>query len=219
MQLTSSARDSWQNSHNPAATRALGIQLLAYLDGMSFVMQDVPDASASTQAKLDTHRAALGLLNVRGATQNPPGYLAQIVYHLNGLLNAPGSPDNVRAIVNQILPALSDVTGWLQKLRDDDRRLLALADDQLGQKMALSLLDDMVLQASNAYSGNTDTSVGKIKPGVSWIHDQLQGLASININTYVIGQTPVPEVAPSAKSGPAFLLPLLNAWREVEQWL
>ncbi|HEX7737997.1 MAG TPA: hypothetical protein VF458_24340 [Ktedonobacteraceae bacterium] len=219
MQLTSSARDRWQSSRNPATTRAQGIQLLAYLDGMSFVMQDVPDASSGAQAKLDTHRASLGLLNVRGDTQNPPGYLAQIVYHLNGLLNAPGSPNNVRAIANQILPAMSDVTNWLQKLRDDDRRLLSLADDQLSQNMALSLLDDMVLQASNAYSGNTDTTAGKIKPGASWIHDQLQGLASININTYAIGQTPVPEVAPSAKSGPAFLLPLLNAWREVEQWL
>lgn len=219
VQLTSSARAHWQNGLNPDATRAQAIQLLAYLDGMSFVGQDLPDALAGMKVNLDTHQAALGLLNVRGATQNPPGYLAQIVYHLNGLLNAPGSPESVRAVVNQILPAMSDVTTWFQKLRDDAKRLLALTDAQLSLRTARALLDDMVLQASNAYSGNTDTAAGKTKPGVSWAYQQLQTLASININTYVVGQTPVPEVAPSAKSGPAFLLPLLNAWKELERRL
>lgn len=217
IQLTSNARDRWQNNRSLTSVRAQGEQILSYLDGMSFLAQDLPTASANVPVSLDTHLAALGLLDVRGTTQNPPGYIDQIIYHLNGLLNAPGSPSNVRTVAGQILPALSNVTTWLQKLRSDTKKLLALTDAQLGQAVALSLLDDMVLQASNAYSGTTDPTTGQAKPGVVWIHQQLQSIATINVDTYVLGQTPVPEVAPSSKVGPAFLQPLLNLWRELEQ--
>ncbi|HVU69699.1 MAG TPA: hypothetical protein VHD63_21375, partial [Ktedonobacteraceae bacterium] len=156
MQLASSARDRWQNGHDPQTVRELGVQILAYLDGMPFVVQDLPATSRDVQLAQDMHQAGIGLLDVRGSTQNPPGYVTQIVYHLNGLLNAPGSPGAAHTVVNQILPSLSDVKTWLQKLRSDDKSLLAMTDVQLARPAALSLLDDMVLQASNAYSGNTD---------------------------------------------------------------
>jgi hypothetical protein len=217
IQLTSSARDHWQNNHNLVTVRSQGVQILSYLDGMSFVEQDLPAASANVQTPLDTHLAALGLLNVRGTTQNPPSYMDQIAYHLNGLLNAPGSPGNVRVVAGKILPVLSTVTTWLQKLRGDDKSLLAMNDTQLGQSAALSLLDDMVLQASNAYSGTTNTVNGQLEQGVTWIHQQLQSIATITISTYVAGQTPVPEIAPSQKPGPAFAAPLLRLWKEWEQ--
>ncbi|HEY0752407.1 MAG TPA: hypothetical protein VGD98_00390 [Ktedonobacteraceae bacterium] len=219
IQLASSARDRWQNGQSPASIRAQGVQLLSYLDGMSFVIQDLPLASANVQTTLNTHQAALGLLDVRSSTQNPPGYLDQIVYHLHGLLNAPGSPGSVRVAVSPLLLALSNVTSWLQQLRSDDKNLLALSDTRLGQPGALSLLDDMVLQASNAYSGNTDATASKPEPGVAWIHQQLQSIAMLDISTYIIGQTPVPEVAPPSQSGPASLLPLLNVWKELERLL
>ena len=217
IQLTSSARDHWQNTHNLTTVRNQGVQILSYLDGMSFMEQDLPAASANVQTTLDAHQAALGLLNVRGTTQNPPSYMDQIAYHLNGLLSAPDAPGNVRTVATRILPALSDITTWLQKLRGDDKNLLAMNDTQLGQATALSLLDDMVLQASNAYSGNTDPVSGQLKQGVVWIRQQLQSIATININTYVAGQTPVPEVAPSSKPGPAFVGSLLKIWQELEQ--
>ena len=219
IQLTSSARDHWQNNRNLTSVRGQGVQILSYLDGMSFMEQDLPSASSNVQVALDTHQAALGLLNVRGTTQNPPSYTDQIVYHLNGLLNAPGSPGNVRTVAGQILPALSEIITWLQKLRSDTKNLLAMSDTQLGQAAALSLLDDMVLQASNAYSGNTDGATGQFKQGAVWIRQQLQSIATINVNTYVAGQTPVPEVAPSSQSGPAFLQPLLHMWSELEKVL
>src|SRR6185437_758947 len=133
IQLTSNARDRWQNNRSLTSVRAQGEQILSYLDGISFLAQDLPSASANVPVSLDTHLAALGLLDVRGTTQNPPGYIDQIIYHLNGLLNAPGSPSNVRTVAGQILPALSDVTTWLQKLRSDTKKLLALSDAQSGQ--------------------------------------------------------------------------------------
>jgi hypothetical protein len=213
IEWTSSARDRWQDTHDLAYVRDEGMQILSYLDGMSFVVQDLPPASAKFQVSLDTHLAALGLLNVRGPGQNPPSYMDQIVYHLNGLINAPGSPASVRNTAAALLPAMSNVTTWLQNLRGDDKRLLAMTSRQMGQPAALSLLDDMVLQASNAYTGSTDASTGQVKQGVVWIHQQLQSLAAINISTYVPGAV-VPEIGPVTPNAPSFVAPLLAAWKE-----
>src|SRR5579883_282983 len=212
IEWTSSARDRWQDTHDLAYVRAEAIQILAYLDGMSFMVQELPPASANVQVTLDTHLAALGLLNVRGPGQNPPSYVDQIVYHLNGLINAPGSPASTRRASASILDALSSVTTWLQALRSDDKKLLALNNTQLGQPAALSLLDDMVVQASNAYTGSTDPSTGQLRQGVVWIHQQLQNMATISIVSYVPG-TPVPEIAPSSPGAPSFVLML---WRNLE---
>jgi hypothetical protein len=89
----------------------------------------------------------------------------------------------------------------------------------LGQSAALSLLNDMVVQASNAYSGNADPATNQPQPGVVWIHQQLQSIATINVSTYVTGQTPAPGVTPSSKPGLAFFLPLVQGWREGETLL
>ncbi len=215
IEWTSSARDRWQDTHNLTFVRDQAIQILSYLDGMSFMVRDLPPASANAQVTLDTHLAALGLLNVRGPGQNPPSYVDQIVYHLNGLINAPGSPASIRRSSASILSALSAVTTWLQTLRSDDKKLLALTNSQMGQPTALSLLDDMVLQASNAYTGRSDPATGQLKQGVVWIHQQLQNMASISIVSYVTGG-PVPEIGPSSQHAPSFVLRL---WKNLEAWL
>jgi len=213
IQWTTSARDRWQNAHDLMFVRDESIQILSYLDGMSFLVPDLPPASANVPVTLDGHLAALGLLNVRGTSQNPPSYMEQMVYHLNGLLDAPGSPASVRSTAAALLPAMSNVTTWLQNLRSDDKQLLAMTDAQLQQPAALSLLDDMVLQASNAYTGSTDPSTGQLKQGVVWIHQQLQSMAAMTISTYVAG-SPVPEIGPSSQTAPSFVAPLSILWRK-----
>lgn len=213
IEWTTSARDRWQDTHDLTFVRTEGVQILSYLDGMSFVVQDLPPTSANVPVTLDSHLAALGLLNVRGTTQNPPSYMTQIVYHLNGLLNAPGSPTSVRQTAAALLPAMSNVTAWLQNVRSDDKKLLALTDTQLKQSTALSLLDDMVLQASNAYTGSADPSTGQSKQGVVWIHQQLQSMATMNISTYLSGSA-VPELGPASHGSPSYLMPLFW-WRRV----
>lgn len=216
IEWTSSARDRWQDTpHNLAFVRTQAIQILAYLDGMSFVMQELPPTLAIIPITLDTHLAALGLLNVRGPNQNPPAYIDQIVYHLNGLINAPGSPAGIRSTSTSLLSALSSVTAWLQALRRDDRQLLALNDQQLGQPAALSLLDDMVMQASNAYTGGSDPSGGQFKQGVVWIHHQLQNMATISVLSVLPGSA-VPEIGPASQQAPSLVLRL---WRNLEEWL
>ena len=209
IEWTSSARDRWQETHDLAFVRGEGLQILSYLDGMSFMAQDVPPASANVQVTLDTHLASLGLLNVRGDSQNPPSYMDQIVYHLNGLINAPGSPPSIRQTAASLLNALSNVRTWLQNLRSDDKKLLAMKNSQMNQPAALSLLDDMVLQASNAYTGSIDPTTGQLRQGVVWAHQQMQSMAKIDISTYING-SPVPEIAPSSQNAPSFLWPVLR---------
>lgn len=203
VELTTSARDQWQATSTPnvAAVRGVSMNVLSYLDGMSFLPTDVPAISQHTQVSLDTHLASLGLLNVRGLNQNPPSYIDQIIYHINGLLHAPGSPANARATAARLLPAMSSVITWLQHLRNDAKQLLAMTNAQLSQPAAFTLLNDMVVQASNAYTGNTDPATGQVQQGVAWIHQQLQSLATIAINTYTANGT-APEMGPGSQNAP-----------------
>ena len=216
IEFTSNARDQWQDTGSFSFVRNEGIRILSYLDGMSFMTPDLPAASATDPVQLDTHLAGLGLVNVRGPSQDPGSYMDQIDYHLNGLINAPGSPSNIRSIAATILPDMSNVTTWLQKLRTDDKQLLAMDDTQISQAAAFSLLNDMVVQASNAYSGGINPSTNQFLQGVVWIHQELQSMASINISSYVqSGKTPT--MAPASTSQmPAFLLGLLAEWKFVE---
>ena len=108
---------------------------------------------------------------------------------------------------------MSNVNTWLQSMRNDDLQLLALGDNQLSQQTTFSLLDDMVFQANNAYMGNTDPTTGQFKPGVSWLHQQLQAMATIDISSYVAGSN-APEIGPSTpNSSSASLLQLFADWQ------
>ncbi|HET8842349.1 MAG TPA: hypothetical protein VFN35_12840, partial [Ktedonobacteraceae bacterium] len=170
IEWTADARDRWQNSKDVVSIRHESIRLISYLDGMSFMMQDMAPPSAKVQVALDTHLAGIGLLNVRGEGQNPPSYLDQIVYHLNGLINSPGSPANVRKVAQELLAPMSNITASLKKLRSDVQKLLAMTDKQLTQSSAFTLLNDAVLQASNAYAGTNDPATGQFQQGVVWVH-------------------------------------------------
>jgi hypothetical protein len=214
--LTSGARDQWQNAQNTQSLTAVqdqAIRVLSYLDGMSFLYLDIPPALASRRVSLDTRMAGLGLLNVRGVGQNPPSYMDQFAFHLNGLVNAPGAPATIRNSVTPISSALSNVQVRLQNLRSDAKQLLAMTLTQLGQPGALSILNDMVIQASNAYTGGSDPSTGQFEPGVVWIQQHLQSLATISISAYNPGAS-VPEIGPSTQNPSSFVLPLLAAWQE-----
>ncbi len=213
LQLSTSGRDQWQNS-NFLAVRDQAVRILSYLDGMSFIGLDMPPASIKDRPSMDVRLAGLGLLNVRGSGQNPPSYLDQFAFHLNGLINAPGSLTNVRTIATSIQPVLGYINSWLQNVRHDDLQILAMSNAQLGQQAAFSLLDDMVLQAGNAYTGNTDSATGQFKPGASWMHEQLQAMATINIANYLAGSS-VPELGPSSSQSSSAVSPLTAMWQKL----
>jgi hypothetical protein len=192
IEWTVSARDRWEESKDLAFVQRQTIRTLTYLDGLSFMPQDLPPDTALP----DTSKpCSVGLLDVNGPNQNPASYIGSIVYHLNGLLDAPGSTPGERASVSQIIPALNNVQNWLEKLRADAKQIVTMTNAQLGQPEALSLLNDMVDQANHAYTGQIDPVTGAVREGVAWIHEHLQSLATFTVTQYTAGSSP-PEIVP-----------------------
>ena len=194
IELTASARDSWQESKDMNAVRDQAITILSYLDGLPFLQQDMP---ANTPMPTLSRLAAVGLLDMNQPSQGPDSYLSSIVYHLGGLINAPGSSPALRTSAATILTAMSNVRAWLEELHDDARQIAGMTNDQLSKAGALTTLSDMVDQANYAYAGQlNDSSTGSVKEGVIWIHDSLQALATLSVTTYIAGSSS-PEMIPS----------------------
>jgi len=194
LEWTVSARDQWDAVRDTGFAVRQTLRTLAYLDGLSFVAQDIPPGLSLPDTP---HIASVGLINVQSGNQTPPGYIAHILRHLNGLINAPGSTLATRQVAAQIIDALSNVQQWLQKLRSDARQFVLMTNAQLMQPSALALLNDMVQQANSAYSGQIDPVSGAMHQGVIWIHAQAQSLATMDVYQYV--QNPqTPEVVPTS---------------------
>ena len=193
IEWTTSARDRWEESKDLAFVRRQTLRTLTYLDGLSFMLPDMPPGTTPP----DTSKpGSVGLLDVNGPNQNPASYIGAIVYHLNGLLDAPGSTPAVRESVSQMMSAMNNVQNWLEKMRADTKRIVAMNDVQLGQPAAYSILNNMVDQADQAYAGQADLSTGGVLEGVAWIHEHLQSLASLTVTQYEASGSP-PEIAPS----------------------
>jgi hypothetical protein len=198
---TGGARDSWEESKDLPLVRRQTIRTLTYVDGLSFAQQDVPPGVTLPPA---SRLASVGLLDVNGASQNPASYLGSIVYHLSGLLDAPGSTMDVRASAAQIITAINNVQSWLEKLRATAKQIIAMTDAQLGQPESFALLNDMVDQANHAYVGVIDPTTGEMREGVTWIHEHLQSLATLTVTQYIAGGSP-PEIVPNTNTTTAFL--------------
>lgn len=193
IEWTTSARDRWEESKDLAFVRRQALRTLTYLDGLSFMLPDMPPGATPP----DTSKpGSVGLLDVNGPNQNPASYIGAIIYHLNGLLDAPGTTSAVRENVARILPAMNNVQNWLEKLRADTRKIVAMNDTQLGQPAAYSLLNDMADQANLAYAGQVDPATGEAREGVAWVHEQLQFLASLTVTQYNAAGSP-PEIVPN----------------------
>ncbi len=196
IEWTTSARDRWEQSKDLAFVRRQTLRTLTYLDGLSFLLSDMPPNTAPP----DTSKpGSVGLLDVNGPNQNPASYIGAIVYHLNGLIDAPGSTPAVRESVSQIIPVMDNVQNWLEKLRADSKQIVAMNDAQLGQPEAFSILNDMADQANHSYAGQIDPATGSVREGVAWIHEQLQALASLTVTQYDAAGSP-PEIVPSNNS-------------------
>ena len=201
LEWTVSARDRWEESKDLAFVRRQTIRTLTYLDGLSFAQQDMPpDATLPDSSKLES----VGLLDVNGQNQNPASYIGSIVYHLNGLLDAPGSTPDVRKNAAQIITAMNNVQGWLETMHADAKQIVAMTDAQLGQPTALTLLNDLVDQANHAYVGELDPASSEMREGVTWIHEHLQSLATLPVTQYIAGGSP-PEIVPNNQNKTAFL--------------
>lgn len=193
IEWTVSARDDWQQTKNLAFERRQALRVMAYLDGLSFVQQDLP---ANTGLPTVPYLAGVGLVDVQGANQQPPSYLTHILRHLSGLINAPGATPDQRKAAAQIIDAMSNVRQWFQQLRSDAKQFVALSYAQLAQPGAYSLLNDMVTLTNAAYTGQADPATGAMREGVIWIHTQIQALATMPVYPYV-QPAQTPEIVPS----------------------
>ena len=185
LEWTTSMREQWEGSQDVGFLQRQTIRTLAYLDGMSYVRQDVP---ASIPLGVNDRLARIGILEVNGPTQDPPAYLDHIVTHLNGLLqsnNVTGvENEQLRQNVAALIDALSNVRQHFTQVRQDGQQLLKMSVTQLHQPQTLSLLNDMIQNANAAYVGQPDPNTGEMYQGVTWIHDKIQALTTLDITVY-----------------------------------
>src|SRR2546421_2109663 len=198
LESTSSMRESWQESKDMSFIRRQTMQTLAYLDGLSYVSQDLlPNTPLNSNDRL----ARIGLIEVNGPNQDPPCYLDSVVFHLSGLIQAGGSTTTLRKDATEIIAALNNVRYWLGQVRKDAQQIVKMTDEQLLQPSTLALINSMIENASNAYAGHIDPTRGEMREGVNWIHDYIQTLAALEVTAYRVGHSPVQMLLESRPSG------------------
>lgn len=198
LEWTGSTRDAWQDNQDIEFVRRQAIRSLDYLDGISYVQQDLPP---DTPLLVNERLAGIGLVQVNGPDQDPPDYLDHIASHLNGLLLAAGSPSGLRQDASSIITALNNVKGWLTQVRMDARQIMKMSDARLRQPSTLSLLNDMIVNATNAYVGQVDPATGQMLEGVNWIHNQMQFLASMNVTVITGGSSHIQMISNDRHTG------------------
>lgn len=176
-----SMRSAWADNHDMNAVSNQALLALTYLDGLSYIVQDLPPG---TPLSINDRQARIGLLNIKGPEQDPPDYLDSVVAHLNGLLQAAGSTPALRQQVGALIATLNNVRYRLQKVRADAQQIVNMNAQQLTQSATLNIINDMIANATDAYTGWFDPSTGKWQPGVTWLYSHVQALATIAITVY-----------------------------------
>jgi len=177
---TGSARDCWQG-HDTACIHSNLVRILDYLDGKVYVQTDVP---AGTPNLVNPRIAPVALLEFDPQNQNPPGYLYHINKHLRGIIQAPGVTPEQRQLAAQISTELNTVTNWLEQVRQDAKKLMAISQVQWLSPASLSILNDMETQASYAYTGQLDPNTNQNQGGVLQIHHDIERLATFDVTAY-----------------------------------
>ncbi len=193
VEWTSSMPDTWQESRDIAFIRRQTVRVLTYLDGISFVQQDIP---ANTPLGLNERLARVGLLPMPNAAQGPMSYLDSIVFHLNGLIQDAKTSASLRASASTLIAALSNVQAWLTQVRLDALQLLKMSDQQLNEPATLTLLNNLLNNATHAYTGMVDPTTSQMRNGVLWIHHQMQMLATLDVTAYSTHHSPIQLVSP-----------------------
>jgi hypothetical protein len=193
LEWTGSMRETWEEGEDITFVRGQTVRTLTYLDGLSYVSRDIPP---NTPLDLNSRLTRIGLIEVNGPNQDPPPYLDSIVLHLNGLMQAGGSTTPLRNEVAAIITAMNNVRYWLEQVRKDGQQIMKMSDAQLLQPSTLSLINDMITNASNAYAGQIDLATNRMNEGATWIHDHMQILATLDITPYVANSSPMQMIPP-----------------------
>lgn len=193
LEWTGSTREQWQETNDAGFVRRQTLRTLTYLDGVSFVTKDLPP---NTGLNVNERLARVGLLQVDGATQDPSSYLAHVSHHLSGLLESNAASGTLRKNITSIVGALDNVQAWLQQVRRDALQIMKMSDQQLRQPATLMLLNDMIDNATKAFTGQVDPATGQMREGVTWIHDQIQALAVLDVK-HITASGPALQFVPN----------------------
>jgi hypothetical protein len=203
VEWTSSMRETWMNTKDTAFMRRQTSRVLSYLDGSTYLYRDLPPNSPLL---VDERLARVGLLDVNGPNQEPPDYVEHIDKHLRGLLEANDTSPSLRAQINDMITAINNINLWLTKIRQDAQKIVKMSDAQFRQPATLTLINDMTTNANNAFAGQVDPSTSQTLQGVSWLHDHMQLLATINITKVQPDSSgAIPQIIPGQMNIKAFV--------------
>jgi len=177
LEWSGSARDDW-SVRDTALMHRQFIRILDYLDGLSYVQNDVP---VDSPVLVNERLARVSLLEFDIQHQVPPGFLYHIALHLKGLVDSPGATTAQKQLAIQVDTAISKVQALLEQVHQGAKKLVMMTGAQLLQPATLSLLDDMVKHAQDAFVGQFDPTTGEIQDGVTQIHFAIQRLASMDV--------------------------------------
>ncbi len=170
---SNAARDDWAGDNTDLLRRQVD-RVVQYLDGEGYAWRDLP---ANTPWLVDPKAGRSGIIDFGATPQQEPGsYISHMRLHMLGMVNAPGCTDAQKQLASKIDTALIQVEMALKQTRKDAVQLAKMSDTQLKGQDALTLLNDMQVNASNAYIGQTGGTTG-----VVWIHDTVQQLAQMTI--------------------------------------
>lgn len=185
LEWASSMREQWEDTNDVELLRRQTTRTLAYLDGLSYVRQDIPPGSPMY---VNERLARVGLIEVGGPTQDPPSYMTHIVHHINGLLQSGQATPELRHRAADLVTALNTVRLCLTQVRSDAQQILKKSDAELRTSATLTLINDMIDNATHAYVGQNDSATGQTGHGVVWVHDQMQALATFTVSIYTPGK-------------------------------
>ena len=176
----SAARDSWPGGQQTQLIHRQMIRILQYLDGSA--ASQTNDLPPGTPLLVDPQQSRIGLLPV-SSTQEAflPAYTVHVDTHLQGLANAPGHTQAQQQLAFKIDHALKVDISYLQRVHQDAVQVVKMNDAQLRTTQAQSLLNDLTTNITNAYVGQFNPATGGDVNGIAWIHNELQGLATISV--------------------------------------
>jgi hypothetical protein len=155
------------------------LRILNYLDGQSYVWQDVPIESPWL---VDEVAGKLGLLSYT-QDQKTPGYLQHVDIHLQGLAGSPGHTEEQKKGTIQEEGTIARMIKDLTTVRDDARTLVKLSNVELRQTDTLTLLNEMKILTTEANSGWFDATTHANQGGAVGLSRRIQQLATISLQT------------------------------------
>lgn len=155
------------------------MRLLIALDGISYAPRELP-ANTSYAGLVDPPMGNIGLLPLE-SEQGAFSLVADVDFHLQGVAASPGVSTDQQQEAGKILAVMDRINAWLKQVRDDDRQLLMLSDQQLQQAVALNLLNDLQMNAVSAFSGQIDQTTGARQEGAQWVFQEAQRLAEMEV--------------------------------------